>query len=209
MLELLGRLKLPTRLAVGLAGGAVVAGGMLAAPALSASASTTAVVHTAARTASSTAGYGFIKINPTNLTKPYSAVVTREPLTGTYKLCTRSGATRCATGEGDGFSMKIYASGYSTFNESAGDDGEIFTTPNGLCVHGTDTGAIIGSSSACGATNTASQWFTSSDSPPRWINYAYVTASSGGYMAVTGNSDGAFLTLAPYTGYSYLSRYSS
>jgi len=76
---------------------------------------------------------------------------------GSSKLCIIRDHAKCITGHGDGNPITMQSSGISTFNEIFVNGGIIFKTPNGLCLHGTNTNAVTLSSS-CGNANTASQW---------------------------------------------------
>jgi hypothetical protein len=173
---------------------------------VSATATTTAASATAAKLAHSiTASYAITQVNQTTFIKPLSKTLSKAPLIGAYKICTRSGTSRCMTGEGVGEQFQMFQSNYSTFNRSSDQFGYTYTTPNDLCVHGTTSNTVIGSNTACGFSNSASQWDPDSSSPPRLVNTAY-----GGYLGVLfNNQDGARTTLQPGTGAFYLSQYGS
>lgn len=193
------------RLLTALLGAAAITAGLsAAAPALASTA------HPAAHSAPGTVA---TQVNPTNLTKPYTAKVSKAPQVGQWIICTRSGTKRCLTSEGNGNIMEIKASGYSTFNRTSpsGSAGFLFTTPNGLCVHGTDpggqqNGAVTAVTGSCGAGNTASQWDEDNSSPSRLFNVTYVTSGGNNlYISTAANSDGENVYLNPGSGSFYLS----
>jgi hypothetical protein len=137
------------------------------------------------------------QVNPTTYINPVSKTLTREPLAGDWIIRTRSCTTVCyeITSEGLNFEFQTESTGFSTFNRSNGNNGYIYTTPNGYCVHGTDDSGVIASTN-CGATNTASQWTV--DSAGHLINASY-----GGYMGETGLGNGYDVRIEPESGYYY------
>lgn len=144
-----------------------------------------------------------IPVHPVTFINPVESGAAEAPLVGAYKLCVRSNISTCVTSEGLGNQMQIWATGYSTWNQSNGNFGVIWKNSNNYCVHGT-TGNIVIASTSCGATNSASQWDATGDSPPRYINAAY-----GGYLGADVGSPGWGVELEPGVGAAYIGRYAS
>lgn len=147
------------------------------------------------------------QVNPTTYVSPVVKAVKVSPLIAAYKICTRSGTSRCMTGEGVGYQFQMQASGYSTFSQNAGDFGYVYKTPNGLCPQAKD-GAnywVVMGETACGTSNVSYEWDPTSDSPSRLVNQAY-----GRYLGVLfNNQDGAKTTTQPATGAYYLGPFGS
>ena len=148
------------------------------------------------------AGYAVVQVNPTTFTNVLAKQLTKEPLAGAWIIRTKSCTSVCyeVTAEGNGRTMQMHSTGFSTFNRSypSGAQGYIYTTPNGLCVHGTDGIDVEGSNSACGAGNTASQWFD--DGNGRLQNSAYNTK----FMGTPNLGNGYQVLMEPSTGAYYL-----
>jgi hypothetical protein len=173
---------------------AVLGGGALAASALAAA---PAMATTAAHAGAADSDYGVVQVNATTWTNVLSKTLSKEPLAGSWVIRTRSCNSVCyeVTSEGLGFLMTIQSTGFSTFNKSTGNNGTIYTTPNGYCAHGTSGSEVIASTN-CGATNTASQWVENS-------NGELINASYGGYMGEAGLGNNYNVLIEPTTGAYY------
>jgi hypothetical protein len=145
------------------------------------------------------------QVNPTTYIAPVSNTVKVSPLIAPIKICTRSGTVRCATGKGIGYQFQMQVSGYSTFNEILGTQGDVYETPNGLCPQAKDAanGYIVIGNNGCSDTNTSYEWASTSNG--RLENPTYSR-----YLGVLfNNQDGAKTTTQPSTGAYYLQPYAS
>ena len=118
---------------------------------------------------------------------------------GNWIIKTRSGShVREVTAEGLDITMQLHETGFSTFNKSrpAGATADIYTTPNGLCIHGTTNDLVIGSNN-CGASNTSSQFFGDG-------NGRLECVCDGNFLGSRSNSEGASVILGPTSGLYYL-----
>lgn len=143
--------------------------------------------------------YAVQQVNPTTYISPLAKTLTKAPLEGAWIIRTRSCGSVCyeLTSKGLGLSFQTEGTGFSTFNRTSGNHGFIYTTAGGgYCVHGTDTDSVIASNSACGASNTASQWV--SDSAGHLLNASY-----GGYMGQSFLGNNATVRIEPESGYYY------
>lgn len=155
-------------------------------------------VKTTAKITHAAAGYAVQQVNPTTWISPLARTLNKLPLAGSWIIKTRSGTTRELTAEGNGIDMEIHATGFSTFSRFTpnGATGDVYQTPNGLCVHVVTVGLVTGSTN-CGASNTASQWY--GDGSGRLLNVSY-----GNYLGVNSNSEGEVARMEPGTGAYYL-----
>lgn len=195
---MLERLKLPTQLAIGLAGGALAVAGVAAAPAMAASAAQAApaVVSVQAAPAAHAGAQHLTKAEAKNLGLVRIVKQTAHGPLVSFQICLTNGNHNCILGQGNGNDpiLAAHGSGSSFTEDNCGDQSgnpvRAWKNSNTLYVHANSNGTVsMENDSTNGCTNNADKWIKVPSTNSEWISWNYTQS-----LSAAADVNGQFIT---------------